>query len=58
LDEVITLGLPRALESDGALRSALYGSERLLDEDPERRLAALYDGTASLTGLLKQRLIV
>jgi hypothetical protein len=42
LDVAIGLGLPRALEVDEYLRSFLYGSQALLNEAADRRLAGLW----------------
>jgi hypothetical protein len=42
LDSFIALGLPRALETDEYFRSFLYGDQRLLDEDSDHRLIALW----------------
>ncbi|MCB0190238.1 MAG: hypothetical protein KDE31_38460, partial [Caldilineaceae bacterium] len=42
LSAFIALGLPRALERDETLRSALQGTDRILDQDAEERIAGFY----------------
>lgn len=40
IDSFIALGMPRSLESNDYLRSLLYGSQRVLDEDAIKELCA------------------
>jgi hypothetical protein len=47
VDALVTLGLPRALETDEYFRSFLHGSQRLLDQDAEQRLSELYTAAKS-----------
>jgi hypothetical protein len=59
IEALTTLALPRALQSDDRLRATLYGSERLMDDEPASVIrsngtpAADVDATAhQLTGAL------